>query len=364
MKSTRNDVSWQATKKQELQNISQKLEPLGFTIDELQPHMSGERFLMTKDKLVLAGEYSKNKERVIIKASKHPLGRQEIETEKQSRDFLKSLAFTKKSIMFPAEIYYGEHDGSLVWITSYVSQDKVFVAHTLEDQFFLALRAFEAQEAFHATTFEHLRTVKNTFPVYGARENIAKFVSFMKKITTNFHDKNLSETLVKAESFLKSNEKTINRFSNFLVHQDFVPHNFRIKNNEVYMLDCSAVYFSNKYEGWARFLNYMLIHNPSLEKLLSKYILQNRGEDEYLSLRLMRVLKIGELLEYYTRSLEKTAGDLHSLTRLRIEFWHKALQSVLDNTPLPEDVHSDYIIKRDALRSPEEKERQKEFAIA
>ena len=364
MKSTKDDSSWLSSKKEELENISATLGGLGFSLDEHQPHMSGERHLMTRDKLVLAGKHSHNKERVIIKTSKHPGGKKEIETEKQSRDILKSLAFTKKNIVFPAELYFGEHDGSLVWVTSYVPQEKVFVAHTLEEQFFLALRAFEAQEAFHATTFEHLRTIKNTFPVFNAKENIAKFETFKKTISSNCHDEKLNETLSLAEDFLKSHKTTIDRYSNYLVHQDFVPHNFRIKDNEVYMLDCSAVYFSNKYEGWARFLNYMVIHNPALEKLLAAYIFENRGAEEYLSLRLMRVLKIGELLEYYSRSLAKTTGDLHTLTEVRIEFWHKVLQSILADTPLSEEVRSDYITKRDSLRSPEEKERQKEFALA
>lgn len=129
------------------------------------------------------------------------------------------------------------------------------------------------------------------------------------------------------------------------------------------MLDCSSVYFSNKYEGWARFLNYMIIHNPDLEKLLVRYIIENRGEKEYLSLRLMRVLKIGELLEYYARSFNKTMGDLHTLTEIRIQFWHKALVSLLDDKPLSGEIRDDYITKRNALRSPEEKERQREFAV-
>jgi len=362
VKSTKTEISWQAKKIHELEEISKKLQFLGYSTDEHQPHMSGERYLMTKDKLVIAGKHSKTNERVIIKVSKHLEGKKEIEMEKRSRDLLKTIAFTKKEIIFPAELYFGEQDGSLVWITSYVPQEKIFVAHTLEEQFFLALRAFEAQEAFHATTFEHLKTIKNTFPVFNAEENIKKFEYFKKKILANNHEKCLSATLSTAEEFLRSNKQTIDRYSRYLVHQDFVPHNFRIKNNEVYMLDCSAVYFSNKYEGWARFLNYMLIHNPELEKLLAKYILENRGDEEYLSLRLMRVLKISELLEYYTRSLEKTTGDLRTLTEARIKFWQQALEMILADKPLPDTIRDEYISKRDALRSPDEKERQKEFA--
>ncbi|MDO8604237.1 MAG: hypothetical protein Q7K40_02435 [bacterium] len=364
MKSTQKNESLETTRKGEIEKISSILGEIGFSLKDDQPHLSGERYLMTKDKLVLLGEHIKNNERVIIKTSKHPNGRKEIETEKNTRDLLKSLSFTKKNIMLPAELYYAEHDGFLVWITSYVPQEKVFVAHTLEEQFFLALRAFEAQEAFHAATFEHLRTIKNTFPVFDADKNVEKFEFFKKKIEENFPNKNLSSTLETATHFLKSNKPIIDRYSRYLVHQDFVPHNFRIKNSEVYMLDCSAVYFSNKYEGWARFLNYMLIHNPKLEKLLTRYILDNRGEEEYLSLRLMRVLKVAELLEYYTRSLKKTEGNLRLLTEVRIEFWHDVLKALPTNKELADNIRSDYLTKRDSLRSVEEKERQREFALA
>lgn len=326
--------------------------------------MSGERYLMTKDKLVLAGRRIKDGARVIIKTSQHPDGQNEIETEKKSRDLLKSLSFANKTITFPDELYYGKHDEVLIWITSYIPQDKVFVAHELEEQFFLALRAFEAQEAFHATTFEHVRLVKNTFPVYNAEKNIKKFETFIKHIIENYPDKNLHAMLSKADEFLKSEVQIIESYSRYLVHQDFVPHNFRIQNKKIFMLDCSSVYFSNKYEGWARFLNYMIIHSPDLEKLLVRYIIENRGEKEYLSLRLMRVFKIGELLEYYARSFNKTTGDLHILTEIRIQFWREVLESMLADKLLSEEIRNNYIEKRNALRSPEEKERQREFAVA
>lgn len=364
MKSTQNNSSWLDSKKEELKNISSLLERIGFSLNEHQPHISGERYLMTKNKFVLAGKCMKDGVRVIVKASQHPDGQKEIETEKKSRDLLQSLSFAKKTIAFPDELYFGKHDGVLVLITVYIPQDKIFVAHGLEEQFFLALRAFEDQEAFHATTFEHLQNIKDVFPVYNAEKNIKKFETFIKHITENYPDKNLHAMLLKAEEFLKSEVHIIESYSRYLVHQDFVPHNFRIQNKKIFMLDCSSVYFSNKYEGWARFLNYMIIHSPDLEKLLVKYIIENRGEKEYLSLRLMRVLKIGELLEYYARSFNKTTGDLHALTEVRIRFWQEVLESILADKPLSEETRNNYIEKRNALRSPEEKERQREFAVA
>ncbi len=364
MKSTENDHSWLSSKVPEIENLSIVLKTLGFLLDEKQPHLSGERYLMTKEKLVLAGKHIASGEHVIIKASRHPSGIQEIVTEKRSRDLLNSLSFAKKVLVFPTEIYYGQHNDTTVWITSYITQDKVFVAHSLEEQFFLTLRTFEAQEAFHATTFEHFRSVKNTFPILRGAEYIKKFENFKSKIESNFPNDPLRAALEKADTFLRSQKPIMDQYANHLVHQDFVPHNFRVKNREVFLLDCSSVYFGNKYEGWARFLNYMVIHSPELEKLLVTYIRKNRGPDEYLCLRLMRVYKVCELLEYYTRSLAKTSGDLHDLTLTRIGFWQEVMLSLLADKPLSKEIVDQYKETRDMLRSPEEKERQREFAVA
>ncbi len=78
----------------------------------------------------------------------------------------------------------------------------------------------------------------------------------------------------------------------------------------------------------------------------------------------MRVYKVGYLIEYYTRSLEKTEGDLHDLTQKRITFWHRVLESLLEDKPLSQELLVEYKEKRDHLRSEEEKKRQKEFAVA
>lgn len=363
MKSTHNNTSWLESKKEELAIIASVLNDSGFSLDNKQPYTSGERYLMTKDKFVLAGKRIKDGLGVIIKASLHPEGMKEIETEKNARDTLQSLLFAKKAITFPRELCFKKNDNMVFWITEFIPQEKVFTAYTLEEQFFLALRAFESQESFHATTFEHLKDVKNIFPVYNAHAIIDKFETFTKNINKNYPNKNLESTLLKAKVFLQSEIQTIESHCRYLVHQDFVPHNFRIHHKDIYMLDCSSVYFSNKYEGWARFLNYMIIHNPDLERLLAQYIVENRGEKEYLNLRLMRVLKIAELLKYYTSSLQKTEGDLHALTEIRIHFWHEVLESILANTSLPPETTEQYIKQRDNLRSPEEKERQKEFNI-
>src|SRR3989344_3115818 len=152
-----------------LDKIQSILSPLGYTLDQEQPHMSGERFLMMRNKYVLSGkDTSDNK--IIIKISNDPEGRKDIEREKRARDLLNSLVFSNKLILFPKEIYFGEKDGYMIWIIEFIAQERVFVSYDLEDQFFLILRALEEQEAFHATTFEHLKTVDKLFPVLHARE--------------------------------------------------------------------------------------------------------------------------------------------------------------------------------------------------
>ncbi|MBI4155985.1 MAG: hypothetical protein HY507_02000 [Candidatus Zambryskibacteria bacterium] len=250
----------------------------------------------------------------------------------------------------------------------FIPQEKVFVTHSAEEQFFLILRAFEAQEAFHATTFEHLKTVRKLFPVLYAREYFSFFKEFKESVQKNYPDKSLEQIFDKAEEFLLSNKTLIDQYCNYLTHTDFVPHNFRVSKRNIYMLDlvpnASTVHFGNKYEGWARFVNYMVIHNPELENLLSRYIRDNRGEKDYLNLRLMRVYKIGYLLKYYAESLEKTSGDLKELTLERIGFWHEILKYILDDKEIPTNFVEKYKQKRDNLRSEDEKRRQKEFAIA
>lgn len=351
-----------------LEEIAKVIEQIGYSLESEQPHLSGERFLMSKDKYVLVARRSTDNAKVIIKTSRSTEGKVDINNEKRARDLLKSISFANKKILLPNETYYGEIAGYTLWATEYIEQDKIFVAHTTEEQFFLILSAFEEQESFHATTYEHLNTVKQIFPILQGQEYFREFDKFMQTLTEVRLGTNLAETLIKAASFLRDNKNTIDKHSNYLTHTDFVPHNFRVKDRQIYMLDCSpeyrTVHFGNKYEGWARFLNYMTIHNPELEKTLSDYVRKNRGEEEYLNLRLMRVYKLGFLLDFYAKSISKTEGDLKELTIERINFWHEVLKFILNDQEIPTDFIENYKNKRDNLRSEEEKKRQREFAVA
>jgi len=291
----------------ELHTISGLLAPIGFSLEENQPYMSGERYLMAGGKLVLVGTEEKTGAKVIIKASRTPEGKKEIESEKKSRDLMRSLSFADKKILIPEERWYGTKSEYVFLIMQFIPQEKVFVAHLVEEQFFIALSAFEAQESFHATTYEHLRAIKNVFPVLSAAEYLKDFDRLQRSILTFYPDESIRAVLEKAGTFLAVHRITIDRYANYLTHTDFVPHNFRLVEHTLYMLDCvpnyATVHFGNKYEGWARFLNYMMLHSPELERLLIKYIRENRGEDEYLSLRLMRAYKLVFLINFHASSL-------------------------------------------------------------
>ena len=134
----------------------------------------------------------------------------------------------------------------------------------------------------------------------------------------------------------------IEQYSGFLTHTDFVPHNIRVVGENIYLLDHSSIRFGNKYEGWARFCNFMALYNPPLEKALVKYVADNRTEEESISLRLMRIYRLGEIIWYYTSALDKSYGNLFALNKKRVELWSKMLENLLSENSLPESFIEDY----------------------
>lgn len=344
------------------------LKSLGFSLLKDQPHISGERFLMARYKQVLIGRRDSDNLKVIIKASNNLIGKKDIESERKARELLESTVFTSHTLLLPQEIYFGTTGGYMIWIMEFIEQEKVFVKHSLKEQFFLILKAFEIQERFHATTYEHIEKVKKIFPVFYGKDYIEEFGKFHKYFRDKYPNKDIENTFQKAGKILQERKREIDEYCDYLTHTDFVPHNFRIRDDETYMLDCTpekrTVHFGNKYEGWARFINYMTIHNPVLNKLLFQYIKDNQREEEYLNLRLMRIYKLGFILKFYAESLEKTGGDLRVLTLERIAFWHEILKYVLDDKEVPDEFVEEYKNKRDTLRSEDEKKRQREFAVA
>lgn len=353
---------WLKYKEEELKKLAPILEELGFALEEEQVHASGERHLMSGFKLVLNALKKDDGKKVIIKASSHKNGITEIEHEHDSRETIKTIDFAYRDFLLPEEILFTKKDGFIISVTLYIKQKKSFLKHDLKEQFFLTLRALETQEGTHVTTRSHLKKIYKIFGVMKSDDYVNTMNSFINTcLKNNPGNIILKKILGESFDFLKTNKLILEKYSNFLTHSDFVPHNIRIVNHDMYLLDHTSILFGNKYEGWARFMNYMIIYNQSLENALSFYVKQNREKDEYLSLRLMRAYKIVFLLNFYSNALNKTEGDLNTLTKIRIDFWIKCLEAVLEDKQINEEIVLKYKKERDALRSEEEKNRQKKL---
>jgi hypothetical protein len=346
------------------------LEPLvgslGFVLDEKQPHIGGERFLMqavttaSGKKLILLGKEKASGRRVVIKATDDPAGVREIEHERLCRKVLTDIGFAYTAFESPEEVFYTEKAGYAISIQAFIEQDRPFIDRPIEEQFAIALRSFKAQEGAHATTYGHIRRIERTFGSRTASEYIDCFSSFKQRVLDAFPgNQDLAADLSRAASLLSEHIRTIEQYGNFLTHTDFVPHNFRVKGDTLYLLDHSSLRFGNKYEGWARFVNFMELYNPELAAALISYVCDNRTPEESLSLKLMRLYRLGEILWYYTQTLDRSSGDLKELNRARIDWWAYVLKSVLSDAQPDAQVRQEYIDLRDRLRSPDEKERQR-----
>ncbi len=355
-------LKWEAYRERELREFSPILAKLGFMLDEDQPHVGGERYLMSGEKLVLLGRRASDEKRVVIKVSSQPEGMREIEREQACRAILKRVDFAYRTFLLPGELLFVRSGNCAISITAYIEERLAFLNHSLEEQFFLALRAFETQEGVHATAYAHAKIIKKTFGIVGAREYLGSFGVFRKNaLAADPGNAELAFALKRAWELLAAHEATIERYSGFLTHADFTPHNFRVVDRDIYLLDHTSLRFGNKYESWARFLNYMIIYNRPLRSALADYVRKNREEEEYLNLRLMCAYKIGFLLQFYAGALVRTGGDLNTLSRERVLFWARVLGSILDDVPVSEEMVREYEHSRDSLRSAEEKYRQKEL---
>ncbi len=342
--------TWEEYRAEELAAIAPLLERLGFTLDERQKHLGGERYLMravtttSGQKLILTGRRASDGMRVVIKATRDTAGAAELQHERVCRRILQEINFAYDTFHSPEEILFTVQDGFTISVQAFVEQERPFLERPLKEQFAFALRAFKAQESAHASTYNHLRLVQKTFDTKDAAGYLRMFTSFGAS--------------AEAGQFLETHKETIEQYCGFLTHTDFVPHNFRIAGDTMYLLDHSSLRFGNKYEGWARFLNFMALYNPALEAALVQYVADNRTPEESLSLRLMRVYRLGEIIWYYKNTLLKSSGNLLQLNQARVDFWSQVLDSQLSARLLADEVRASYIKTRDALRSDDEKERQ------
>lgn len=360
-----NNQSLEKFREIELSKLRDIVYSLGYSLDEEQPHISGERYLMqavttmSGQKFILLAKNIATGERVVIKASNDCAGKEELTHERLCRNILKKIGFAYHVFKTPEEILFSTQDEYLISIQKYIEQSSPFLERPIEEQFTFALEAFKAQEGVHATTYGHAKVIQKTFGSFSSHDYLSSFNSFRECVLKRPENTSLSMSLDEAHRFLSENQNTIEQYSGFLTHTDFVPHNFRIADNAIYLLDHSSLRFGNKYEGWARFLNFMTLYNPALEEAFLFYIRENRTSEETLSLRLMRVYRLGEILCYYTRTLPQSSGDLYLLNEARIAFWGKVLKATLKNEVIAQTTVEEYQALRDSLRSDEEKKRQR-----
>lgn len=261
---------WKEYRKREYAAVEPILLKLGFEPDTKQPHIEGERYLMqavtTKSgrKIILLGHRVKDGKQVVIKATRDRNGTRELMHERTCREMLQKIGFAYDVFFSPEEIAFIQQDGFTISIQAFIETTCPFLERPLQEQFSLVLKAFKAQESAHSTTYDHRRRVEKIFGSRDARDYIQMFETFKNDIVQTFPKQ--KDVLHKAEQLLRENAETIEQYSHFLTHTDFVPHNFRVVGDNIYLLDHSGIRFGNKYEGWARFLNFMTLYNRPLEK--------------------------------------------------------------------------------------------------
>lgn len=348
----------------ELTALTPLLKRHGFTLESLQPHIQGERYLQqavttaSGKKLILYGTDQAGT-KVVIKATRDTGGKTELLHERKCRLLLQKINFAAEIFHTPAEVLWIEEDNFIVSISTFIPQEKMFIERPFTEQFFLALNAFKAQEGAHATTHKHRDLIKHVYQIRDAKEYLKNFTHFIDQTSHTLPESSQIPALLhNALEKLAANTICIDQYCGFLTHTDFVPHNIRIHDETIYFLDLSSLSFGNKYEGWARFLNFMALYNPPLTEALTWYVKHNRTPEESKSLHLMRVYRLGEIIYYYTKTLPQSSGDLLKLNQLRINFWGTILEHELKNETPPAEVIAEYQQTRDNLRSSDEKERQ------
>lgn len=358
------ETAWKEYLAKELPVITELLAPYHITLLEDQPHTKGERFLIQAlttiggKKLILLGTDTKTHKKVVIKATNDYQGKEELKHERTCRTLLHAINFSYESFHSPQELYFIENKGYVIYVGEFIEQASSFLERPLPEQFTFSLRALKAQEQTRATTATHIKTVKRVFGTRTSADYLLMVEGFIKKVTDEGSFGESVAVMQETCEVLTKNQKRIEQYCGFLTHTDFVPHNFRIKDDTLYLLDFSSLRFGNKHESWARFLNFMSLYNPELENLLVTYVKENRLKEEQESLHLMRLFRLTEIIAYYVGTLERSTGNLQELNRARVHFWTEVLKAELAHKAVPDEVRTEYKHTRDRLRSDEEKSRQ------
>ncbi len=351
--------TWQDFTASEIEILTPLLEKRNITLTKDQPHISGERYLMSGKKVVLVGMRTDTRETVIIKSSTDKKSIRELELEQQARNQLQNLPFAYQPLLAPKELWSEKSNGRFTIALEYIDQPQPFLSLPTKEQFVLVLGAFSMLASTHATTASH-SVIQNKFGGWNAHSYLSSLGSFCEKIQASaVSSDSLKKLLTDAIDALSKQQDNIERYCGFLTHDDFALHNFRFKDNGIYLIDQSSLKFGSKHESWGRFLNYMLLYNRDLEQALVRYTTLNLAPEEQTSIRLMRIYKLVELLSYHTKATEQSSGDVRTLSQKRLLFWEKVLHCLLNDTNIAESEITSYKTQRDALRSPEEIQRQK-----
>lgn len=353
---------WDEKIKSELPIIRELLSTIGVTLDEIQPNLIGEKFLMKTDKFVLNGVYAPEKARVIVKISNHKAGIKELEADRHIAQVVDKLSFSTEKIKTAKEYFYGDLGGYRVMVQEFLDQPEALIKLKLEDQYYISMRGFSVLESFYLAAKSHYKEVKSHFPILTGKDYLKTFSKYLKSVHKILNDPSVDSKLDDAYSLFKKHLKLIDKYSTYLVHEDFVPHNFRIYNNILYFIDHEALRFGNKYESWARYVNWMLVQNPPMEEKLVQHV-QKIGPEDYLNLRMMRLLKCAQLITYYAETLAKTSGDTYTLNLRRFNLWLEVLVALTNDRKLHSSFIEEYKQARDVLRTDDEKQRQKLLKI-
>lgn len=366
MQQNNSKTTWGDYLVEEYKTLVPLLKERGYRINADQPHIKGERFLMhaltttSGKKLILLGTQRDSGKSVVIKATRDDAGKNELAHERTCRTLLNNIDFAYSPFTAPAELDYIQTNTCTISVQEYITQESSFLERTSEEQFTFALQAFKAQEGARATTHKHFKAITTTFGNRTSDDYITNFNTFVLEIHDLLpNDQELHKTLSTTLDILTESKERIEQYCGFLTHTDFVPHNFRINEGTMYLLDFSSLLFGNKHEGWARFLNFMTLHNPTLEQYLQQYLADNRAPEESESVHLMRLYRLGEIIRYYAGTLSQSSGDLLKLNTLRIDFWHQVLRATIQKMDISEEIRTNYISRRNELRSNDEKQRQK-----
>lgn len=362
MKDQPTQSTWRTYLADELPIVTQLVAALGYELEEDQPHLKGERFLMQAmttaggKKMILLGK--KGGEKVVIKATNDTTGKEELRHERLCRKSLHQINFAYEVFHSPLELHFIEREGYIVSIHEFIDQPSSFLERSIQEQFQFSLNAFKNQERARATTKKHFQSIVHLFGNRTSSDYLHLFSAFQTFLENERVPEEILENIQVANMKLHSQQERIEQYCGFLTHTDFVPHNFRIKDGVLYLLDFSSLRFGNKHESWARFLNFMTLYNPELERLLIQYMEDNRSPEERESLQLLRLFRLGEIISYYTKTLQSSSEQLLELNQQRVHFWNDVLSAELTNQRVDRSIVETYKQNRDSLRSQEEKERQ------